>query len=475
MGYDYYQGNPLGDPKTNLDPGFRAPVVQLKFCQDGPPPNGDCLSRDVRDLQPTNGWAAPKTSCAHASSASESSTMSEYEAEASASCSTATSVEAEGGGWGVSVSASAAFSGSQGYNSYKNDVVGQEKTRVSMTSYCIKYTAGLEIGSGADLEPVPIFKNLAGNLPSYGPSTCPAELMEDGRGCVDIQDEDTKVFLSAGPEQAAEKGKGEGGAEEEAKAEAEATRKLVAVDAQSADTKWTIPLDDEDGGSVIHAKSGMAIGIDKNGEIALVKGGGISFTKNDEGMLVGTFKYKKDKEEKDWAIAVKSGGGKENGFIVTVVPGPEKKKKVGDTKKATKFMELAETALSTIALSGSESEDDSESGAVGVGTSFEMKEAVQSAKWMSLFDQFGTHFIVTLDLGGKMVREVTMTKASKDSITSAGVTVAQAMEASASVSASGFGISGSVSGSHSRSSESSKNNKAANSFANAEKEEKTIV
>ena len=65
----------------------------------------------------------------------------------------------------VSGGASLGFSGSQAYNSFKNDVVDNEKTRITMTSFCLKYVAGLNKGKDADLTTTPYFTKRAKQLP----------------------------------------------------------------------------------------------------------------------------------------------------------------------------------------------------------------------------------------------------------------------------------------------------------------------
>ena len=47
-----------------MDPGFRIPAVALTW-------NQDVVSRDVRDLQPVEGWAYPETACRRSSSSKQ--------------------------------------------------------------------------------------------------------------------------------------------------------------------------------------------------------------------------------------------------------------------------------------------------------------------------------------------------------------------------------------------------------------------
>ena len=63
-----------------------------------------------------------------------------------------------------------------------------------------------------------------------------------------------------------------------------------------------------------------------------------------------------------------------------------------------------------------------------------------------------------------MSHEVTMSKEAVTSVTSTGMSVGKAMEASAEVGASGFGVSGSVKGSHAESKESSAKSSASKAY-----------
>jgi hypothetical protein len=73
FGYNFMRGNPDGDPKTKLDPGFRLPIVRLEWCQVA-----ECATRDGRHLQPKGGYAIPVIACNHATKASTNSRAGEY-------------------------------------------------------------------------------------------------------------------------------------------------------------------------------------------------------------------------------------------------------------------------------------------------------------------------------------------------------------------------------------------------------------
>jgi hypothetical protein len=90
VGYDIVKGNPEGDQNTLLDPGYRIPVAELKWDQDR-------TTRDVRELQPVNGYAFREIACAQSQKATTSSSMEDYQEEANI----ATSLEGEYGAFGL--------------------------------------------------------------------------------------------------------------------------------------------------------------------------------------------------------------------------------------------------------------------------------------------------------------------------------------------------------------------------------------
>ena len=90
VGYDIVKGNPEGDKNTLLDPGYRIPVAELKWDQDR-------TTRDVRELQPVNGYAFREIACARSQKATTSSSMEDYQEEANI----ATSLEGEYGAFGL--------------------------------------------------------------------------------------------------------------------------------------------------------------------------------------------------------------------------------------------------------------------------------------------------------------------------------------------------------------------------------------
>ena len=76
--------------KIHSYPGYRIPVAELKWDQDR-------TTRDVRELQPLNGYAFREIACARSQKATTSSSMEDYQEEANI----ATSLEGEYGAFGL--------------------------------------------------------------------------------------------------------------------------------------------------------------------------------------------------------------------------------------------------------------------------------------------------------------------------------------------------------------------------------------
>lgn len=76
--------------------------------------------------------------------------------------------------------------------------------------------------------------------------------------------------------------------------------------------------------------------------------------------------------------------------------------------------------------------------------------------WFTVFDTFGTHFLDSVDLGGKMIYEATIDESSQETMKESGVSVKAEVEASA------FGFSGGASTSVNSNSKSSNSNSNSN-------------
>merc|ERR1719265_1528947 len=116
-GYDIIFGNPKGDPDTQLDPGFRADVIELDWCQ-----SQECLSKDMRFLRPLHGSARGEHSCHQSQETRTVEFFEDYSSSLSIDASLSASME-EGEGEGEGPSGSASFSAFLGYKTFARDVM----------------------------------------------------------------------------------------------------------------------------------------------------------------------------------------------------------------------------------------------------------------------------------------------------------------------------------------------------------------
>ncbi|KAA0169654.1 hypothetical protein FNF28_01931 [Cafeteria roenbergensis] len=151
VGYDLIHGNPSGDPDTQIDPGFRSPVVRLEWDQ-----TGDHVSRDMRFLQPLGGYALPEYSCHMSSTAVEISSESDYQKSLEVDASLEVGYQSP-----VPTGGNASFSASAGFGRFSQEVAAKGSERFQMTSYCLQFVAGFNKGAGQKLEPVEHFAALA--------------------------------------------------------------------------------------------------------------------------------------------------------------------------------------------------------------------------------------------------------------------------------------------------------------------------
>lgn len=123
-----------------LDPGYRRPVVALTWSQ-----KTKFNSRDLQKLQPKQGWGIPIDSCQRASSATSMSSMTDYTASLDDSISIEAGADYEEGDAdaGVGVKASVKFSMSGNYAHFRNDVINKDSEQFEMNSYCYEYKMGL--------------------------------------------------------------------------------------------------------------------------------------------------------------------------------------------------------------------------------------------------------------------------------------------------------------------------------------------
>lgn len=155
LGYDYAYGNPMGDPITQIDPGFRAPVAHLDFSSEFGPVE---RTRDDHHLRPLGAYSYPQYSCMKTESSVSQSTTKDYSKSLATDCSMAASLSAAGVG-------SAGFSFSTAAKEFKNTVVGSKSEKYVMTSYCLQFVAGFIEGNHVP-SAVPYYKNETFYLPT---------------------------------------------------------------------------------------------------------------------------------------------------------------------------------------------------------------------------------------------------------------------------------------------------------------------
>ena len=123
---------------TQVDPGFRAPVVVLEWDQN-------FVSRDGQFLQPVGGYSVAVQTCYMNQKATETSSSEEYESNLEMQC----SVSGAGGFGPVSGS----FSASAGYSSFENSVASKSAKQFTITSFCLSYKLGFDYFGTASLKP----------------------------------------------------------------------------------------------------------------------------------------------------------------------------------------------------------------------------------------------------------------------------------------------------------------------------------
>merc|ERR1711968_178579 len=491
MGYDLLKGNPHGDPDSMLDPGFRIPAVELTWSQDNAH-----LSRDVRDLQPIEGWAYPETACRRASSSKQQSTMSEYEESLSAEA----SVSAGGGGYGVEAS----FEASAGYDSFESEVASTDSERFEMTSFCYTSTAGLRTGDAADLKPTAYFAKMASKLPKMRRSKC----HRDFRRCIHLTNRGKTLTVKALDNKLPEGVESnESLPEFEIKAVPTNRRQGTPDEAHfSWGPKWH---------TLMHYSTGEVLGVVEDANEKL----GYRLTLKSDYHDLKSVQSKEGSEalkaEDKWDYddsaglfyvtvpkASASGSGSGSGsaaFLET-----ENKKFFGFFKALKRAKELAAKKAAAIKAAAAAAAKKrlqkppppppipmtrlalkiGKDGKVGLWRwakkaekAVEINEGSKITinripednynRWAVLFQEFGTHFINTLHLGGKMIYTCDLTSESVEKIEQSGVSASMAVEASYE----GFGASASAGASASM----SQSQKAANAMSKVEKTEKTIV
>jgi hypothetical protein len=360
-GYDIIAGNPDGDPKTMMDPGFRKPVIQLHWSQDA-----EFNTRDLRDLQPVEGYAMPEYACHHTESSSHSSSQTDYESQLSMDSSVSV-----GGGWGP---VSGSFSASAGYNSFNKEVVNKESERYTMASYCLQFKAGLKTGPKAGLKSTSYFQSKVSQLPSVVTSNKKVEAACKDSKCFDFYNVFSGVWLTA-------------------------KNKELALTHKKPKGRWL--LDEE----YLHwvSKDGK-----KSKDV---------LTWNEEGKAVfAPFKGKKNQRwnynpDKMEMVAESNVPADSPERTVLRIPGKKAlQKEYSRNVRVTKCEKNSFTPHQEWVVDHLE------------------KNVVD--KWSDFFTEFGTHYLDEVHLGGKMITTITVTSESKEKVEETGVDMSVAIEAS---------------------------------------------
>jgi hypothetical protein len=140
VGYDMLHGNPAGDEKFMIDPGFRQPIRQMDY-------QAGWLTRDGQYKVPKGAYAWPLKSCQRSTEFEDIASAESY--ASSLAVDAAVEASYKGAGFG------AAFSASAGFKKTKNEDTQTSDYRFSSKSYCNKYFAGWlrKVPEAGDLTP----------------------------------------------------------------------------------------------------------------------------------------------------------------------------------------------------------------------------------------------------------------------------------------------------------------------------------
>ncbi|SBT31124.1 sporozoite micronemal protein essential for cell traversal, putative [Plasmodium ovale wallikeri] len=127
IGYNLIFGNPLGEPDSLTDPGYRAQIYILNW-----EISNRGIANDLATLQPLNAWIRKENACSRAESINECSSVSDYTKNLAIEASVSGSYMGLG-----------AFSASSGYNKFLNEISKRTSKTYLVKSNCVKYTIGL--------------------------------------------------------------------------------------------------------------------------------------------------------------------------------------------------------------------------------------------------------------------------------------------------------------------------------------------
>ncbi|GAW79266.1 perforin-like protein 1 [Plasmodium gonderi] len=149
IGYDLLFGNPLGEPDTLTDPGYRAQIILMDWEL-----SNKGVANDLSTLQPLNGWIRKENACSRAESIKECKSVSDYTKNLTAEASVSGSYMGFG-----------AFSASSGYKKFLHQTSKRTSKTYLVKSNCVKYTIGLP--PYVQWKQTVAFKNAVDSLPPH--------------------------------------------------------------------------------------------------------------------------------------------------------------------------------------------------------------------------------------------------------------------------------------------------------------------
>ena len=444
------------------------------------------------------------------------STMSEYES----SLAVEASVHGSGSGYGVEAS----FEASAGYDSFSKDVAETNSERFEMTSFCFTSVAGLNEGETAVLKPTQYLAEVAAKLPKVKATKCHLDYTR----CVHLSNGDKTLHVTHKEKKALSEGqlKSSNAVKPNAGGHAAAVFESTTAKTTPEDAYFSW---DPKFGTMVHMESGRVLGIikDKSEDNKLH----YKLELKDEYNLdvLQTVDGSKDLKALDkWEYDSSTGimyvtvirnpvfpekeketqSKPTTAFLETSTQtGTEEKKKWFGLKSAAekarvearrkiativaKAKEIAEAKAQAlldkeIARKANEvrlalhidkdgkvglwefaKDKPAAKGKEGARLKINRVDAKEFDAWAQLFRVFGTHYLTTVHLGGKMVYTCDLSSSSVEKMESEGVSASLAVEASYE----GFGAKAAGGASASMSASSA----AASSLGKVEKTEKTIV
>ena len=332
---------------------------------------------------------------------------------------------------------------------------------MDITSYCVKFNAGFnkgEVVAGTDY-----FRQQAKALPVLKPATCPDSEVAN---CVVLYSNIFKQFVSY-----------EEGKEITLKKENDdSARWIWNMKSPTLNEKTRNPQS-----VLVHAKSGLALSVDKHTHklVMVPRDQGKTWERTMDGGSFRCVSCKTSKTEKKKSLIEKAKGlvSSAKNFFSSSDKKAEKKTPHAPSEKMPYVLAVSMTAnkdeklkmdgtdkLKLEAMKPSDY-DKLDSAARGVRTVLEFvaAEAKTEQKWSDFFNEFGTHFISTLKLGGKLVHSTVMSQEDSETMDQSGFSAAAAVE----VATATFSAKGSVEG--------GKQKESMTAFSKMEKTEKTTV